>query len=136
MKKSLHTFVFSDLWNDNSQFLSQKSLPLHLEWLLEHFFTGSDFWQKKHPVFSVFSVEFKSIDFKAVETSLVSPDCSMFSRISDIFTTLQSSLFCLVFEIEICRQNSQKYNLQFTNEVWLLWFWFLAENSNEEGCVI
>ena len=94
-KKSLITFVFSDLWNDNSQFLLQKSLPLHLEWLLEHFLMGSGFWHKKHPVFSsveikAFSfVEFKSIDFKAVETSQESPDCSMFFRISDLFLTLQ-----------------------------------------------
>ena len=74
----MYTFVFSDLCSDISQFLSQKSLPLHLEWLLEHFFTGSGFWHRKHPVFSELSVEFKSIDFNAVETSLVSPDCSMF----------------------------------------------------------
>ena len=97
-KNSLHTFffaAFSALWSDNSQYLSQKSLPLHLEWDLEHFLMGSGFWHKKHPVFSsveikAFSfVEFKSIDFNAVETSQESPDCSMFFRISDLFLTLQ-----------------------------------------------
>ena len=57
----------------------------------------------------------------------------------NIFITLQSSLFCLVFEIKICRQIDK---IQFTNVKWRQWslivmiLIFGGKFNSLKGCVI